>query len=119
MFGCGTNKETNAVAASFDLNLQDIVVVPSQQDLGKIKESLNCKNNSEFCGDPNKRLFAVPDPDFDPVIVLLGEEEDNKTAIVVLGEDQEVQEINDTGVVAQISLTFDPVLKEAAARVKT
>ena len=107
MFGCDTNKETNvAPAASFDLDLKDIIVAPSQQDLGKIEQSLHCKNNSEPCGDPNKRLFAVPDPDFDPVIVLLGEEEDNKTAIVVLGEDQEVQEINDTGIIAQIINSF-------------
>ena len=107
LFGCDTNKETDAAsAAPFELDLKDIVVVPSQQDLGKIKQSLNCNNTSESCGDPNKRLFAVPDPDFDPVIVLLGEEEDNKTAVVVLGEDQEVQEVNDAGIIAQIINSF-------------
>ena len=113
LFGCDLSGETKVAAAdSIALQLKDLVVVPTEVDLGQFKQSLSCKNQSTPCGNPSEGLFAVPDPDFAPVIVLFGEDDDNKTAVVVLGEEQDVKDTNDAGIIAQIIQSFSSINPE-------
>jgi hypothetical protein len=97
--------ETKVAAAdSIDLQLKDLVVVPTKVDLGKFKESLSCENQSTPCGNLNEELFAV--------IVLFGEDDDNKTAVVVLGDEQDMKDTNDAGIIAQIIDSFSLITPE-------
>ena len=113
MFGCDLSGETKVAAAdSIALQLKDLVDIPTEVDLGKFKESLSCKNQSAQYENPNEGLFAVPDPDFAPVIVLFGEDDDNKTAVVVLGDEQDVKDTNDAGIIAQIIHSFSSITPE-------
>jgi hypothetical protein len=83
LFGFDLSLETKAAAAdSIGLQLKDLVVVPTEVDLGQSKQSLSCKNQTIPFGNKNERLFA--DPGFSPVIVLFCEDDDNTTAVVVL-----------------------------------
>ena len=120
MFGCDLSGKTKISAAdSFALQLKDLVVVPTEVDLGQFKQSLSCKNQSTPCGNPSEGLFAVPDPDFAPVIVLFGEDDDNKTAVVVLGDEEDVKDINDAGIIAQNINSFSSINPEEGPEEKT
>jgi hypothetical protein len=66
-----------------------------QLDLGNLQQSLGCNDQSTPCGNTNEGLFTVPDPDFAPLIVLFDEDDDNKTAVVVFGDEQDVKDTND------------------------
>jgi hypothetical protein len=113
LFGCDLSGETKVAAAdSIVLQLKDLVDIPTEVDLGKFKQSLSCKNQSKPCGNENEGLFAFPDPDFAPVIVLFGEDDDNKTAVVVLGDEQDVKDTNDAGIIAQIIDSFSSITPE-------
>lgn len=107
LFGCDLNSETKEAAAdSIALQLKDLIVVPTEVEVDKFKQSLGCEDVSKQCGNPNKAVIAVPDPDFDPVIVLIGEDNDNKTAVVVLGNEANINETDEAGIIAQVIDSF-------------
>jgi hypothetical protein len=94
--GCDLSGETKVAAAdSIALQLKELIVVPTELDLGNLQKSLGCNDQYTPCGNTNEGLFAVPDPDMAPLIVLFSEDDDNKIAVVVLGDEQDVKDTND------------------------
>jgi len=58
-------------------------------------------------------IFAIPDPDFSPIIVLLGEDNNNQSAVVVLGdedgnENDEYKEEDLPAVIGQVISNLSP-----------